>query len=133
MVVEFRSEVAGLRPEQLRGFFVGWPVRPTPQQHLAALRGSYRVVLALDDRGQVVGFINAISDGVAAAFIPWLEVLPAHQRRGVGSELVRRMLASLDHLYSVDLTCDPELRGYYQRLGLQPLLGMGTRKPTALR
>lgn len=130
-MIDFRYDVAGLRPDQLRGFFVGWPVRPSPEQHLAALRGSYRVVLAVDD-GTVVGFVNAISDGVAAAFIPWLEVLPEYQGQGLGSELMRRMLDALDHLYSVDLTCDPDLRAFYERLGLRTLQGMGTRNRAAL-
>jgi GNAT superfamily N-acetyltransferase len=130
-VIEFRYGVDGLRPEQLRGFFVGWPVRPSPDQHLAALRGSYRVVLAVHERGEVVGFVNAISDGVATAFIPWLEVLPEYQGGGLGSELMRRMLAALTHLYSVDLTCDPDLRTFYERLGLSPLQGMGTRNRAA--
>lgn len=131
-MIDFRYDLDELRPEQLRGFFVGWPVRPSPEQHLAALRGSYRVVMAINDHGKVVGFVNAISDGVAAAFIPWLEVLPDYQGRGLGGELARRMLAALDHLYSVDLTCDPDLRTFYERLGLRPLQGMGTRNRAAL-
>jgi ribosomal protein S18 acetylase RimI-like enzyme len=131
-MIDFVDRVGDLTPSRLRGFFAGWPARPTPEQHLAALRGSYRVVLAVDDRGQVVGFISAISDGVATAFIPWLEVLPEHRGRGIGSELVRRMLATLDHMYSVDLVCDADLRGFYQRLGLRPLQGMGIRNPAVL-
>jgi hypothetical protein len=61
----------------------------------------------------VVGFINAISDGLATAFLPWLEVLPDYQGRGIGRELTKRMLAELADLYSIDLTCDPELAPYY--------------------
>jgi ribosomal protein S18 acetylase RimI-like enzyme len=47
----------------------------------------------------VVGFINAISDGLATAFLPWLEVLPDYQGRGIGRELTKRMLAELADLY----------------------------------
>lgn len=130
-MIRYTDDISKLRADQLHGFFVGWPARPTPDQHLAVLRGSYRVVLAVT-RDRVVGFVNAISDGVLTAFIPWLEVLPDYQGRGIGTELTRRMLASLGGLYSVDLTCDPELRTYYQRLGLRPLQGMGTRDITVL-
>jgi hypothetical protein len=33
----------------------------------------------------VVGFITAISDGVLTAYVPFLEVLPAHRRQGVAN------------------------------------------------
>ena len=63
---------------------MGWRVRPSADKHLAALHVSYRVIIAVDTatpattsdiEPTVVGFINAIGDGVATAFIPWLEVL----------------------------------------------------------
>ena len=60
-----------------------------------------------------------ISDGVSAAYIPDLEVLPAYRDRGIGSELVRRMLEKLRHLYMVDLVCDANLQPFYQRLGMR--------------
>lgn len=76
----------------------------------------------------VVGFVNAISDGHLSAFIPLLEVLPAHRGQGIGAELVRRLLGELDGLYSIDLVCDEELRPFYERFEMQPLLGMALRR-----
>jgi len=70
------------------------------------LRGSYRSVVALDDaQDRAAGFVTMISDGVLTAFIPWLEVLPAYQGKGIGSELMRRVLDGTDRFYSVDLVC----------------------------
>ena len=66
----------------------------------------------------VAGFVTAISDGVLAAYIPLLEVLPAYQRRGIGAELVRRMLAGFSSLYMVDLLCDDGLRPLYEAAGM---------------
>ena len=77
-MIRYTEDAAELEENMLDGFFVGWPRRPSKAQHLAVLRGSFRVVLAIDDTtGRVVGFVNMISDGVLTAFIPWLEVLPA--------------------------------------------------------
>lgn len=42
------------------------------------------------------------------------------------------MLHELGHLYSVDLVCDPQLRPFYERLGLTALPAMGRRNPAAL-
>ena len=77
--------------------------------------------------GQVVGFINAISDGVLTAYIPLLEVLPAYQGQGIGATLVTRLLARLDHLYMVDLLCDADVQPFYARLGMRPATGMMVR------
>lgn len=122
--ITYTDSLDGITPDNLRGFFVGWPNPPTPETHLRLLRGSSHIMLALDAAGRVVGFITAISDGVLAAYIPLLEVLPEYQGQGIGTELVRRMLQRLRHLYAVDLVCDPELRSFYQRMGMQPYHAM---------
>ncbi len=104
---------------------MGWGNPPSPETHLRILQGSYRFVLAIDDEtGNVVSFISAISDGVLAAFIPNLEVLPAYKGNGIDSELVRRMLDSLKHLYSIDLICDEDVQPFYERLGMWRYSGM---------
>ena len=128
----YDDDVSRLRPEDLAPFFVGWPAAPTPEQRLAILRGSDRVLLARDDSGRVVGFVTAISDGVLSAYIPFLEVLPEHQGAGIGSELMRRLLEELRDLYMVDLVCDPELEPFYRRFGMAPLTGMALRNRDAL-
>jgi ribosomal protein S18 acetylase RimI-like enzyme len=117
-VIEYTDSLDGVEPEHLEGFFVGWPSLPTPERHLEILRGSSAVVLAREGE-RVVGFVTAISDGVLSAYIPLLEVLPDCQGRGIGSELIRRLLAKLGDLYMIDLQCDEELDPFYSRLGFQ--------------
>ena len=126
-MISYTNSIDGLTTANLSGgFFVGWGNPPSPDVHLNMLKGSYKVWLALDG-DTVVGFIHAISDGVLTAFIPSLEVLPDYQGQGIGSELVKRMLNSLDHLYSIDLMCDEDVVPFYQRLGLQRGTGMLSR------
>ncbi len=127
--MRFVHSIDTISADQLHGFFVGWPNPPSPETHLAILRRSDAVVLAIDEEtGSVVGFVNALSDGVLNAFIPLLEVLPAYQGRGIGSELVRRMLAQLGDLYAVDLLCDAEVQPFYARLGMIAGQGMMLRR-----
>jgi GNAT superfamily N-acetyltransferase len=129
-MVIYTDTAAAIDPAQLRGFFVGWPVPPTPERHLELLRRSYAVELALDG-DDVVGFATAISDGVMSAFIPLLEVLPEYQHQGIGTELIRRLLDQLDDLYMIDLSCDADLESFYSVLGFQVLdRGMGIRRRT---
>jgi ribosomal protein S18 acetylase RimI-like enzyme len=127
--MRYLTSAEGISPHQLHGFFVGWPNPPSPETHLDILQHSDAVVLAVDEQtGRVVGFINALSDGVLSAFIPLLEVLPAYQGRGIGSELVRRMVALLGNLYAVDVMCDTDVQPFYARLGMQPAQGMMLRR-----
>jgi GNAT superfamily N-acetyltransferase len=120
--VAYSTDVAGLSADQLRGgYFEGWPAPWAPERHLAHLRGAEAVELALDPgTGDVVGFASAIGDGANVAFISLLEVLPAWQGRGIGRELMRRMLSRLGDRYSIDLGCDEGLVPFYTELGLTP-------------
>ena len=46
-------------------------------------------MLAVDqDNGRIVGFINALSDGILSAYIPLLEVIQEYQGRGIGKEML---------------------------------------------
>ena len=131
--IVYRDTLDGITPNRLRGFFVGWPFPPSPEHHLRLLQGSDYCVLALDGPGgRVVGFVTALTDGVLTAYLPLLEVLPDYQARGVGSELMRRMLQQLEPFPNVDLLCDPELQPFYARFGLQPVRGMVRRNRQAL-
>ena len=122
-MITYSADPLALTPPQLSGFFVGWPDPPRPETLLRLLQSSYRAVIAQDDE-RVIGFATAISDGVLSAYIPLLEVLPEYQGRRIGSEIMRRLLAELDHLYMVDVMCDDEVAPFYERLGLRRAGGL---------
>ena len=135
-MVTYSVNDPSLKADDFDGFFVGWPKRPSSTQALRALKNSYVYVVARDDsegvRGRMVGFVSAVSDCVLCAYIPLLEVLPEYQRRGIGTELMRKVLAELRGLYVTDLTCDPDLQPFYERLGMTPAIAMTLRRPEAL-
>ena len=128
MSITYKEAIDGVGPEDLQGFFVGWPGPPTPQGHIEILQGSDLLVLALSEKHKVIGFVTAITDGVSCAYISHLEVLPEWQGKGVGSELMRRMLAKLEAIRTIDLICDEDVRGFYERLGFKAGRGMLIRK-----
>lgn len=123
----YQTNLQGITPQQLEGFFVGWPDPPSPDTHLRILKGSAFVVLALEG-GRVIGFVSAISDGVLSAYISLLEVLAERQGRGVGRELMQRMNALLEGLYMIDVLCDDEVLSFYEKLGFQAAGGAMVRR-----
>ncbi len=111
--------------EHLTGLFAHWGSPPAPEAILRIFQGSDLVVLARDGQtGPIIGYITAITDGVSAAYIPHLEVRAAWQGQGIGSELVRRMVERLNHIYAIDLMCDPELQPFYAKQGFRIWTGM---------
>lgn len=131
----FVTNAEGLTHGQLKGgFFEGWPHPPSAEKHLQILQRSSHIVCALApsdgvsaqalSQMEVVGFVNAISDNVLSAYIPLLEVLPAHRKKGLGRELMERMFAQLTHLYMIDVSCDPEIRPFYESLGMRAGVSM---------
>ena len=124
--IKYITDTQNITVDQLNGFFVGWPQPPDNKTFLKLLESSYRVVLALSEK-KVVGFTTSISDGVLSAYIPFLEVLPEYQSRGIGRELISRMKKELGHLYMIDLLCDEKLIAYYEKLGMCRAVGVMIR------
>ena len=127
-MVKYTDSIDDIKRAMLEGFFKGWISPPSKEIHLKVLKNSYGVVLAVDDsHDKVAGFITAISDGVLSAHISLFEVLPDYHSKGLGKELLRRMLAKLNNLYAVSLMCDEELEPFYSRFGMSPGTGMNIR------
>jgi|SRR5690625_3943195 len=125
MLVIYTNSLDTISADMLNGFFVNWPDPPDSATHLKLLENSSKVVMALDDEAnQVVGFITAISDNVLSAYIPFLEVLPEYQGKGIGKELVSRMLKELENMYMVDLCCDDDLVPFYEAFHMMSSNGM---------
>ena len=131
--IDFVQTIDGVRADELEGFFVGWKRRPSPTLHVAVLQASDRAVVARDAQTQaVVGFVTAVTDGLIAAYITLLEVLPHYQRRGIGTELLRRILEALGPLYMIDAQCDERVLQFYERAGFTPGIAVARRDVAAL-
>ena len=102
MTIVYRND-HGVDLDQLTVLFnsVGWERRTADRERLAQLvRGSMYVVSAWDD-DRLVGFARAISDGASNAYISTVAVLPEYQKRGIGREIIQRLVTGRDHLQFV--------------------------------
>jgi len=89
-----------------------------PAQLARTWARSYATVLAYAD-GRLVGAARAISDGEREALIVGVVVLPAYQRKGIGS----RMMAALTEAVkgtAILLTCEEDENvSFYRKAGFQ--------------
>lgn len=131
-MIVYTDSLEGITTEKLKGFFHGWASAPKPEAHLELLRRSDYIVLAIDDKtGNVVGFVNAISDHVMTAHIPYVEVILPFRNRGIGRELTRRMLEKLQDYYIVSLVSGLGLQQFYGSFGMTPANAMMLLRPYA--
>lgn len=128
-MINYQTDLNNICESKLKGFFVGWTSPLSPKQHLEILKNSEFIVLAVESNSEtVIGFVNALSDGINFAFIPMLEVLPEHQKKGIGTNLMNTMLDKLKDIVCIDLTCDENMQGFYQRFSMLKSHGMILRK-----
>lgn len=104
--------------ERLAALFrsVGWGERGGDVPSLARVIAGSRWVVSAWDRGTLVGFARAISDGVTTAYVTDVVVAETYRRRGVATGLMRELLDGRDTIQFV-LRADPELHPFYHRLG----------------
>jgi ribosomal protein S18 acetylase RimI-like enzyme len=124
-MIHYTDSLNSVTLQNMKGFFAGWQNHPSPEKHLEILKNSAFIVLAIDEEtNNVIGFINAVSDKVLSSYIPLLEVLPDYQGKGIGKELVKRMLAKLEEYYMIDICCDESLQKFYEKFGLKKYSSM---------
>src|SRR5512143_659418 len=101
---------------------VGWERRTADRDRLAQLvRGSLYVVSAWEN-DRLIGFARAISDGAFNAYISTVAVLPDYQGRGIGREIVRRLIEGHADLQFVLHANDAAYPFYlHLQLGFEPI------------
>ena len=85
---------------------VGWcsyTSRPKMLEH--AFEHSLKILGAHDD-DKLVGIIRAVGDGFSVLFIQDILVLPEYQRKGIGTKLLKTMLAYYPDVYQTELATD---------------------------
>jgi len=127
-MIFYQDNLYNITPEMLEGFFDEWKSFPSQKKHFELLQNSSYIIIAVDkEKNVVVGFINAVSDGVLSAHIPFLEVIPQYKNRGIGSELAKRMFEKLKDFYMIDVVCDESLQGFYEKSGMKKYTAMVVR------
>ncbi len=98
---------------------VGWTnYTQRPEMLRRAFAGSLCTLCAYDG-GRIAGLVRAVGDGASVLCVQDLLVLPEYQRRGLGSRLLRELLARYPDVYQTMLLTDdtPEHAAFYEHAG----------------
>jgi ribosomal protein S18 acetylase RimI-like enzyme len=87
-----------------------------------------RYVVSAWDGSRLVGFARAVSDGATNAYISTVAVLPEYQGRGVGREMIARLLAGKDGIQFVLHAGGRDVKGFYERCGFTEATDMMWRR-----
>ncbi len=80
--------------------------------------------IAVYDGDQLVGFVDSVSNGVTDADIQDLIVRHDYQGKGIGTDLMKKMIASLKekHIYIISVIFEERLKPFYDRFGFNTML-----------
>ncbi|MBP7147729.1 MAG: GNAT family N-acetyltransferase [Acidobacteria bacterium] len=103
-----------------------WQEQPAWRDAIPGMiRGSFCFMVIRDADGRAVGMGRAISDGASDAYIQDIVVVPALRGRGLGKELVRRLVDYCRErgIDWVGLIAEPGTERMYEALGFRTLEG----------
>jgi GNAT superfamily N-acetyltransferase len=117
MAIRFRDD-AKPSMEDVIGLYrtVHWSSADKPEALHAGLLASHSLVTAWDD-ALLVGLGSAISDGHLVVYFPHLVVRPEYQGKGIGTELMGRMMKRYSGFHQQALLADGRAVGFYKKLG----------------
>lgn len=102
----------------------GWNkvYKASPNALGEALQNSWNTVSAYES-GRLVGFGRVVSDGVLYAMVYDLIVIPSHQGKGIGSEILSRLIQNCRAagIRDIQLFCTAGKSDFYKRLGFEEL------------
>ncbi len=106
---------------------VGWSAYT---ENMLALEQGYKnslLVLAAYENEELLGIIRVVGDGFTIVFVQDILVFPEKQRQGVGTALLKAVLAQYPDVRQIELITDntPKTVAFYKSLGFYELSEIG--------
>lgn len=120
MIYKFNEKVSAKALADLRET-VGWS--RMEKEYSDPLMTSYYHI-AVYEGDKLIGYIDSVSNGVTDAYIQDLMVCPDHQGKGIGTDLMNKMIEYLTgkHIYMISVVYDECLKPFYERFGFYNML-----------
>ena len=82
------------------------------------LAGANMIVTARSESGEILGLGRGMSDGEWVVYLADLAVHADHQRKGIGTDILRHMKSLIGPGMGIVLLAYPDAAPYYRKIGL---------------
>ena len=85
------------------------------------------LTLAAYEGDQLLGIIRAVGDGHTIVFVQDILVFPEHQRKGIGTALLKAILDRYNYVRQIELATDntPKTISFYKSMGFREMSEIG--------
>ncbi|MGT2911190.1 GNAT family N-acetyltransferase [Streptococcus cameli] len=92
-------------------------------------------VLSVYDQSELVGLIRLVGDGHSIVFVQDILVKPTYQRRGIGTQLMKRALVHFPKVYQLHLLTDQSEKtaSFYESMGFKAVEEVACRAFTLVK
>ena len=106
---------------------VGWTAYTDYPDVLRKGYENSMLTLAAYEDDQLLGIIRAVGDGHTIVFVQDILVFPEHQRKGIGTALLKALLDGYSHVRQIELATDntPKTIAFYKSMGFCELSKIG--------
>lgn len=106
---------------------VGWSAYTRDKEALMRGFDNSLKILAYYDNEKLVGLIRVVGDGHTIVFIQDIIVNPTHQRKGIGTILIKEILNLYPNVRQIELTTDNICKNidFYNSLGFKEFSKLG--------
>lgn len=89
------------------------------EEGIAGMLRASLLTMSVWQGDDLIGFCRAFGDGVYRAVIDDVVVDQAYRGRGIGLEMMRRLVDRLADVEEVSLGCEERMEGFYEKLGFE--------------
>lgn len=115
------SECKEISREQLQSLFksLDWKSGDFPDELQEAMKNSHSVVTAWY-QGELIGLVNALSDGVMTVYFHYMLVRPNYQNMGIGKNILEMILNKYEGYKNKLLISYENAESFYRKAGFIP-------------
>jgi GNAT superfamily N-acetyltransferase len=117
MALSWQYDLDGVDWEALSALYQAAPLGNKSAAHLQKVFSNSMFRCFACEAGQLLAAGRALADGGDCAYLCDIAVLPSHQGRGLGKQVVRQLLAATQGHRKVILYAVPGREDFYRQLG----------------